>query len=51
MRVVLRIANIADEWIALATYCEHTEMVERMTAVKVGLLRDIAITDSLYLRI
>lgn len=51
MRVVLRIANIADEWIALATYCEHTEMVEKMKAVKVGLLRDIAITDSLYLRI
>jgi superfamily II RNA helicase len=51
MRVVLRIANIADEWIALATYCEHTEMVEKMKAVKVGLLRDIAVTDSLYLRI
>jgi hypothetical protein len=51
MRVVLRIANIADEWISLATYCEHTEMVEKMTAVKVGLLRDIAVTDSLYLRI
>jgi superfamily II RNA helicase len=51
MRVVLRIANIADEWISLATYCEHTEMVTKMTAVKAGLLRDIAVTDSLYLRI
>jgi superfamily II RNA helicase len=51
MRVILRVANIADEWINLATYCEHTAMVEKMTAVKAGLLRDIAITDSLYLRI
>jgi len=51
MRVVLRIANIADEWISLATYCEDTEMVARMTEMKCGLLRDIAITDSLYLRI
>jgi superfamily II RNA helicase len=51
MRVVLRIANIADEWINLATYCEHTEMVTLMTTVKGGLLRDIAVTDSLYLRI
>jgi superfamily II RNA helicase len=51
MRIVLRIANIADEWIALATYCEHTEMVGRMTAVKEQILRDIAVTDSLYLRI
>jgi superfamily II RNA helicase len=51
MRTILRLANIADEWISLATYCEHGEMVERMTAAKVGLLREIAITDSLYLRI
>ena len=51
MRVVLRVANIADEWISLATYCEHTEMVAKMTAVKVGLLRDIAVSDSLYLRV
>jgi superfamily II RNA helicase len=33
-RTLLRMGNIADEWIALATYCEHTEMVQRMTAVK-----------------
>ena len=51
MRVILRIGNVADEWISLATYCEHTEMVARMTSVKEGLLRDIAITDSLYLRV
>jgi len=51
LRTVLRIANVADEWISLATYCEHTAMVERMTAVKERILRDIAVTDSLYLRI
>jgi superfamily II RNA helicase len=51
LRTVLRIANVADEWISLATYCEHTEMVERMTAVKERILRDIAVSDSLYLRI
>jgi hypothetical protein len=44
-------ANIADEWINIATYCEHTEMVERVTEAKATLLREIAITDSLYLRI
>lgn len=51
LRTVLRIANVADEWISLATYCEHTEMVERMTAVKERILRDIAVSDSLYLRL
>jgi hypothetical protein len=47
----LRVSNIADEWISLANYCEDTEMVAKMTALKSTLLRDIAITDSLYLRI
>jgi superfamily II RNA helicase len=51
MRTLLRMANIADEWIALATYCEHTEMVQRMTDAKSLLVRSIVVTDSLYLRI
>jgi superfamily II RNA helicase len=51
LRTVLRIANVADEWISLATYCENTEMVGKMTEVKGRLLREIAVTDSLYLRI
>jgi superfamily II RNA helicase len=51
MRTLLRMANIADEWIALATYCEDTEMVQRMTEAKSLLVRDIVVTDSLYLRI
>jgi len=51
MRTVLRIANVADEWINIATFCEHTEMVSRMTAVKETLVREIAVVDSLYLRL
>ena len=51
MRTVLRVANVADEWISLATYCEDTDMVSRMSEVKAVLLREIAVTDSLYLRI
>uniref|UniRef100_A0A6C0L0U8 Helicase n=1 Tax=viral metagenome TaxID=1070528 RepID=A0A6C0L0U8_9ZZZZ len=50
-RTILRMGNIADEWIALATYCEHTEMVQRMTTIKEKLLREIVISDSLYLRV
>ena len=51
LRTVLRVANVADEWISLATYCEHTEMVTRMTEVKSRLIREFAVTDSLYLRL
>jgi superfamily II RNA helicase len=51
MRTILRIANVADEWISVATFCEHTEMVSQMTSVKENLLREIAVVDSLYLRL
>ena len=51
MRTVLRVSNVADEWISLATYCEHPEQVSAMTAIKENLLREIAVADSLYLRI
>ena len=51
LRCLLRMANIADEWISLATYCEHPEVVERMTAIKEKVIREIVVTDSLYLRI
>jgi len=51
MRTVLRLANIADEWISLATFSLDTEMVAKMTELKGCLLREIAISDSLYLRL
>jgi superfamily II RNA helicase len=51
IRSVLKIANMLDEWLSMATYCQHTEQVKKITEVKSRLIRDIVVSDSLYLRI
>ena len=51
IRSVLKIGNIVDEWIAIATYMQHPQQIERCMSIKNKLVRDIALPDSLYLRI
>jgi superfamily II RNA helicase len=51
IRSVLKIANMLDEWLSMATYCQHTEQVGKITEVKSRLIRDVIISDSLYLRL
>ena len=51
IRAVLKIANMLDEWLSMATYCQHTEQVEKITEVKSRLIRDVVVSDSLYLRL
>jgi len=51
IRSVLKIANMLDEWLSMATYCQHTEQVEKITEVKSRLIRDVVLSDSLYLRL
>jgi hypothetical protein len=43
--------NMLNEVIAIATYCQHIDMIEKLKGCGDALLRDIAINDSLYLRI
>jgi len=50
VRGLLKLANILDEWQSLATFCEHASQVEKITALKPRLVRDIVIPDSLYLK-
>jgi superfamily II RNA helicase len=51
VRAVLRIANMADEWTAMATFSEDIELLEKLKDVRGSLVRDIIIPDSLYLHI
>ena len=51
IRSVMKIANMLDEWLSMAMYCQHTEQVEKITEVKSRLLRDVVVSDSLYLRL
>jgi len=51
VRAVLRIANMADEWTAMATFSEDIELLEKLKGIRANLVRDIIIPDSLYLHI
>ncbi len=51
IRNVMKMGNILDEWLSLATYCQHTEQVDKIIQVKSSLIRDIVISDSLYLHL
>ena len=50
-RCLMSLNNMLNEVLALATYCQNTDMIEKLRDVGPSLLRDIAINDSLYLRI
>lgn len=51
IRSVMKMANMLDEWLALATYCQHTEQVDKIMEVRQKMIRGAAISDSLYLRL
>lgn len=51
MRGLLKLYNIVEEWIALATYKADVDMLETMKDVSQTLLRDIVQPESLYLRL
>ena len=51
IRSVMKMANMLDEWFAMATYCQHTDQVDKIMAVRQKIIRDIVISDSLYLHL
>jgi superfamily II RNA helicase len=51
IRSVMKMANMLDEWLAMATYCQHTEQVDKIMEVRQKIVRDIVISDSLYLHL
>lgn len=51
VRAVLRCANMVDEWIAVATFSEDIELLQKLQGVRGRLVRDFLVPDSLYLHI
>ena len=51
MRVLLKMVNLLEELRSIATLAEDVEMLERMRGAELRLMRDVAVCDSLYLRI
>jgi len=51
VRTILRISNMVDEWTAMATYMEDTDLLEKLKDVQSILVRNILKQDSLYLHL
>lgn len=51
VRGIMKLGNILDEWLSLATLCGDTEQIEAVAGLRPKLGRDFIIQDSLYLRI
>jgi superfamily II RNA helicase len=51
IRSIMKMANMLDELLAMATYCQHTEQINKIMEVRQKIIRDIVISDSLYLHL
>jgi len=51
IRSVMRLTNMLDEWLSLATYCQHTEQIDKILEVRQRMIRDVIVSDSLYLHL
>jgi superfamily II RNA helicase len=51
IRAVLKLQNILDEWRCMATYCQHTEILDKFADAHTLLVREAVIQDSLYLHL
>ena len=51
IRAVMKMSNMLDEVLAMATYCQHTEQISKIMEVREKMIRDIVISDSLYLHL
>jgi hypothetical protein len=50
-RGVMKLGNILDEWMALASLAGHVDMIEVCCGLRSTLIKDFVINDSLYLRL
>ena len=51
VRAILKLSNIVEEWVNMATITQDVEMVEKMKDIKNNIIRGFVVPDSLYLRI
>lgn len=51
IRSIMKMTNMLDELLAMATYCQNVEQVNKIMEVRQKMIRDIVISDSLYLHL
>ena len=48
LRGINKLNNLLTEWTTLASFCEHPEVLDKLRDTPTQLLRDIAVSESLY---
>lgn len=51
MRVLMKLVNLLEEWRSVATLAEDVEGLEIVKGLELEIMREVAVCDSLYLRI
>lgn len=51
IRVVMKVSNLLEEFTSLATFTQNVEMLAKLDGLLPRLVRDVAVPESLYLRI
>lgn len=51
LRSVLKVANMVDEWVSLATFTKNIELLQLLEGLRERLVRDIVKPESLYLQL
>jgi superfamily II RNA helicase len=50
-KAILKVANVAEEWMNVATLKQDLETLERLRDIRPKLVRGIVVPDSIYLRL
>ena len=48
LRGLMKMSTLLTEWMTLASFCEHPEVLHRLRDAPAEILRDIAVSESLY---
>jgi superfamily II RNA helicase len=51
MRVIMKVSNLLEEFTSLATFTQNVEILRKLEGLSSKLVRDVAVPESLYLRI
>jgi superfamily II RNA helicase len=51
IRVIMKVSNLLEELTSLATFTQNVEMLAKLEGLSAKLVRDVAIPESLYLRV
>jgi superfamily II RNA helicase len=50
MRVIMKVSNLLEEFTSLATFTQNVELLSKLEGLPAKLVRDVAVPESLYLR-